>query len=452
MRGTTSAATARSLGARRPIVRGTTGVATARSLGARRPVVRGTTGAARSLGARSPVVRGTTGATAHALGARRLGTTSRTHRTHRLGSSALISRRHGGVAHLHGPRHVVGTVSHSTRHRTFRIRHHHHHHHPRVGIHFGFRPRLANYRYRYYYVNPPSYVDPYWLAPTPYFGYACVGYGDEYAPYFDDAVEYDYDLTEPYVGQPYIEQPYIEQPYVEQPYAQPTVPYGEQPHAQPTVPYTEPQPYTQPTVPFKPGSDQTEPGPGFPAPDLLPQPHGAQPHGAQPHGAQPQGAQAAPSLDTAIQAFLAGRYAEAEADFQALLVTEPKNGEAWMGLVHVYFANKQYTKSAGAIARASQLGAFPQGYRFDPSPLYPDKSFDRRVQQLELHTNRHPLDVDAWLVRAYFEVALGRQTEAGQSLDRLGSFQRFGDVVQTLRRAALPAPPPPTGTAPQPGR
>lgn len=175
-----------------------------------------------------------------------------------------------------------------------------------------------------------------------------------------------------------------------------------------------------------------------------------QPHGGEvfPPAAEPAAPSAAPAEETTletrlfnrgVEAFMAGRHAEAEVVFEMLSREHPESGQAWMGLMHARFALGDYTRSAEALREAAQLGAFPRGYRFDPVALYPDESLPGRLAGLEAVV-RAPegADADTWLMQAYFLVALGQEAEADAALRVVLGLRPTDATAIILRDALLP--------------
>ncbi len=140
-----------------------------------------------------------------------------------------------------------------------------------------------------------------------------------------------------------------------------------------------------------------------------------------------------------VEAFLDGKFAEAAMTFHLLSVQQPENGQAWMALTHARFAQLDYRGAADALAKAAALGAFPAGYRFDPTPLYRDGSFPQRLQAIERHVQAYPLDANAWLLIGYFRVALGQEQSSRAALDRVLQLRRNDPTAIVLIEALQPA-------------
>ncbi|MGE0193235.1 MAG: tetratricopeptide repeat protein [Planctomycetota bacterium] len=149
-----------------------------------------------------------------------------------------------------------------------------------------------------------------------------------------------------------------------------------------------------------------------------------------------------------VEAFLDGRHAEAELTFHLLSLEQPENGQVWMALLHARFAQGDYEAAATALNKAAAIGAFPRGYRFDPTPLYRDGSFPQRLQGLERHLGTYPRHTDALLLLGYFQVALGQEANARASLDRVLLQRRADPTAILLQEALLPAEMPDAATTP----
>ncbi|MCA9317077.1 MAG: tetratricopeptide repeat protein [Planctomycetes bacterium] len=140
-----------------------------------------------------------------------------------------------------------------------------------------------------------------------------------------------------------------------------------------------------------------------------------------------------------VEAFLDGRHAEAELTFHLLSLEQPENGQVWMALLHARFAQGNFEAATTALNKAAAIGAFPRGYRFDPTPLYRDGSFPERMQALERHLGTYPRHTDALLLLGYFQVALGQEEAARASLDRVLLQRRADPTAILLQEALLPA-------------
>ena len=360
-----------------------------------------------------------------ALGARRghVVGSSRVALPSRVGSSLL--RRRGARRGVYGVRRPLGW------HHDYHV-HHDHFGHPHHG---GF-----------YYV-PPSIGASLIVDIGPVFGFGTVWYGPEYGTYFGTTETYC-PPTEPYGYDPYAPGIGVEvDPYAAAPLAQPG--YVDPGYAQPgfaePAPFAE-GPYQEPwAYPGEPGADeplleapaQGAPQAGEPAPQDAPL--------AEADGTPPT--QEAATFAKGVEAFLAGRYAESQVLFALLSETQPEDGQVWLALTHSHFARSEYAQAATALARTAALGAFPRGYRFDPHPLYPDGSFDEKLARLRHHTQTYPLHAEAWLLRGYFEVAMGDGEAARVSLDRVTALRPTDATAPLLRVALEPAEAPPAEAA-----
>jgi tetratricopeptide (TPR) repeat protein len=198
-------------------------------------------------------------------------------------------------------------------------------------------------------------------------------------------------------------------PYLE------SVPYVE------VEPYIPQEPYVAP-VPYVPNEHI---GPDLPAAGL-PSPQAYQPD----------------AFDRGAEAFEAGQYREAHEWFDKAVRADPRDGEAWLGLMHTSLMLDRYADAATAIARVADLGGIGPGYDLDPREVYGDDpvAYDAAVVRLERFVARYPRDTDALLTIAFIRVARGDHALANADLQRLGGLDRTNPMVQVLANAMRPAP------------
>ena len=144
-----------------------------------------------------------------------------------------------------------------------------------------------------------------------------------------------------------------------------------------------------------------------------------------------------------VEAFLDGDYPGALQQFRVAVQADEENGEAWMAVAQSAFAVGAFDESAEAITRAAELGAFPRGYRYDPSPMYPvEGRFDKLLSRLETFREQHPENADAHLVAAYLHVALGHKDEADAAITSVLQLRPEDEAAPALTMALLPPVPP----------
>ena len=177
-----------------------------------------------------------------------------------------------------------------------------------------------------------------------------------------------------------------------------------------------------------------------------------QPEGAAPAPAPAPGSDDAPDPEAApgytefglgVDAFLEGDYPGALQQFRVSVQADEENGEAWMAVAQSAFAVGVFDEAAEAITRAAELGAFPRGYRYDPSPMYPVAGrFDKFLARLETFREKYPDNADAQLVAAYFHVALGDKAKADAAISKVLELRPEDEAAPALTMALLPPVPP----------
>ena len=292
------------------------------------------------------------------------------------------------------------------------------------------------------------------------------GYIGTYDPYgtidpYAGSVPYGpMEYVDPYAGDPYAGDPYVGDPYVDygdqgqggdSPVPPPYVDYG--PQAAPTAPDTyvpqaplmpQDRPEYGPEAPNDPYADPHA-GATFPAPDS-PAPHRGE-HAPHANEQDKADGQQAPHADfrRGVEAWQARDYPRARDHFSRVTGAEPGNGEAWLALMHTYFAEGQFESAAACLRQAANLNAFPRGYRFEPARLYENaESFATLRTALHSHVANNANDLDALLLKSYFHVALGETVQARAGIRRVLSARPGDEAAGHLKTAMLPAPPPPT--------
>ncbi len=144
-----------------------------------------------------------------------------------------------------------------------------------------------------------------------------------------------------------------------------------------------------------------------------------------------------------VDAFLDGEYPEALKQFRLAVQADEENGEAWMAVAQSAFAVGVFDEAAEAITRAAEIGAFPRGYRYDPTPMYPvEGRFDKFFERLQTFREKHPTNADAHLIAAYFHVALGDKHEANEAIVKVLELRPDDEAAPALTMAMLPPVPP----------
>ncbi len=337
----------------------------------------------------------------------------------------------------------------------------------RVPSSFGFTTAYTNYGGAY--------------APVPMFGYGVQYYPEEVfagAPVPGYIGTYDpYGPAIPYSGEmPIGPEPYVEYgdpeygdplqdgstvpPYVDYgprnapnnaPGSAPSVPDS---HAFPapdtTIPNTQTPNTYVPQAPLHPTPEYGDETPtdsnAWPAPDTAPESSAQQPVApeANEQAGNEQAGAPHPDFKRGVEAWQARDYARARDHFSRVTGSEPGNGEAWLALMHTYFAEGQFGSAAACLRQAAALDAFPRGYRFDAARLYESpEAFAKLREDLHNHVAKDRADIDARLLKSYFHVALGESTKARKGIAKIQATHPEDKAARALQTALLPAPPPP---------
>lgn len=276
---------------------------------------------------------------------------------------------------------------------------------------------LPTHRGGVYYGGRRSYEPSPVFAPT-------WGYHRPYVPSFTFVSVWGYGC---YCEPPatYVEPLYAPPLYVEPVYPQPLAPaYGPSP-----APY-----YEAPAAP--PAYAQAP----QPEPQPEPQPQPATP--SDPQAPRAPSAEQQQILGRSLEAFRAGRTAEALALLDGAVQADPTLGDAWLGIAYAGFALERHERAAQALTQAAQLGAFPRGYRFDARALFPSAAaYDAALARLVARVAMAPRDADARLVLAWLQVSAGERAAAQEQILQVLTLRPADEAAPILALALLPAAP-----------
>jgi hypothetical protein len=321
--------------------------------------------------------------------------------------------------------------------------HDHYHHHHGYGYGYGYPYLSFGFGFGYGYPGWGlgfGYGYPYWgggYGGWPYVGVGLFGYGGGCCDYGYGAPYYGgYGGGGYYGGAPVYEGP----TYVNNEPAPVVI----------VPPVAEAPAVVAPVAPAEP----VAPAPteqGFPPPA----PEAAKP--ADPKVDEAAKAARAEEFRNGLQAFQAAKYADSLAVFDKLVASDPKDGEAWMGVAHSAFALGDYRRSAQGVIESAALGGFPRGYKFDPAPLYgPPGTFQKLFDRTLTHIGSTPKDLPAQLVVAWLYTSMGQKDDAQAAINRVLALNPGDKTAKALSDALLPAltstetpPAPPAAPAPE---
>ena len=316
----------------------------------------------------------------------------------RGGSGDALVAGGGGAAHAgavrYGGTHVGGSHYHHDHYGYYGgygyPYHHHHHYGYGLGIGFGYGGWSIGFGYGGWGLG---------------FGYGGWGYG---------GCDPCYSYVDPWpvaYGPSYYGPSYYAPSYAYPAYPAPQPLYVEPPLG-PVVPQE------APLAPMVPAPEAAPAPDAVPAPNAFPAPNDVKPEQAPAQGQPPAlTPEEEKALGESLEAFRSGSYGKAHALLEGLVANNPQLGNAWMGIAHAAFAAGRTQRAAEALTKASLLGAFPRGYRFDPATLYASpEAFKERRQALDTRLTEKPDDADAHLVAAWLHLSVGERDAARQHL------------------------------------